>query len=155
MARPARCSAAGERRETGARAADADPDIQAKEGRVRFNYSEYDGYIPLGEGDAAFTLQFSKGSDKQIQFIRARDNTEIARVRGVSSGQVFTLDQFPHTSRKYDLTVGDRFIVKNEHGYVMQGLLLGIKDDTRGSDTDEVSFDYQINLERSSEFRAL
>jgi hypothetical protein len=128
---------------------------QVKEARVRLNYSEHDGYISMGEGDAAFTLQFSKGSDKQIHFIRARDNTEIARVRGVSTGQMFRLDQFPHTSRQYTLTVGDRFIVKNEHGYGMQGLLLGIKDNTRGADTDEVCFEYQISLERSTEFRAL
>ena len=129
--------------------------VQARERRVRFNYSEHDGYITLGEGGAAFTLQFSKGSDKQIHFIRASDNTEIARVKGVSSGQVFRLDEFPHTSTNYTLTPGDRFMVKNEHGYVMQGLLLGIKDDTRGSDIDEVSFEYQINLERGSELRAL
>ena len=131
------------------------PGVQARERRVRFNYSEDDGYITLGEGDAAFTLQFSKGSDKQIHFIRARDNTEIARVRGVPTGQVFRLDEFPHTSTNYTLTPGDRFMVKNEHGYVMQGFLLGIKDDTRGSDIDEVFFEYQINLERSSELRAL
>jgi hypothetical protein len=109
----------------------------------------------VGEGDAAFTLQFAKGSDKQIHFIRARDNTEIARVRRVSTGQMFRLDQFSQTSRQYTLTVGDRFIVKNEHGYVMQGLLLSIKDNTRGADTDEVCFEYQIDLERSTEFRAL
>ena len=131
------------------------PIVQPKEGRVQFQYSEHDGYVVVGEGDAAFTLQFSKGSDKHIHFIRARDNTEIARVRGVPTGQLFRLDQFPHTSTKYTLTPGDRFIVKNEHGYVMQGFLLGIKDDTHGSETDEVSFDYQINLERSSELRAL
>jgi hypothetical protein len=131
------------------------PIAQANEGRVYFKYSEHDGYISVGEGNAAFTLQFSKGSDKEIHFVRSRDNTEIARVRGVASGQVFRFDEFPHTSTKYTLTPGDRFIVKNEHGYVMQGLLLGIKDDTRGADADEVCFEYQINLERSTEFRAL
>jgi hypothetical protein len=131
------------------------PYILAKEGRVYLQYSEHDGYISVGEGDVGFTLQFSKGSEKQIYFIRARDNTEIARVSGVSSGQVFRLDEFPHSSKQYNLTVRDRFIVKNEHGYGMQGRILGIKDSTRGADIDEVYFEYQFNSERSSEFRAL
>ncbi len=84
---------------------------------VRFNYSERDGYITVGEGDAAFTLQFSKGSDKKIHFIRARENTEIARASGVLRGQVIRFDQFLHTSTRYTLGIGERFIVKNENGY--------------------------------------
>ena len=122
---------------------------------VRFNYSERHGYITVGEGDAAFTLQFSKGSDKQIHFIRARENTEIARASGVLRGQVIRFDQFPHTSTRYTLGIGERFIVKNENGYFIQGHVIGIKDDTRGADADEVCFEYQIYQERRSEFRAL
>ena len=122
---------------------------------VRFNYSERDGYITVGEGDAAFTLQFSKGSDKQIHFIRARENTEIASASGVLRGQVIRFDQFPHTSTRYTLGIGERFIVKNENGYFIQGHVIGIKDDTRGADADEVCFEYQIYQERRSEFRAL
>ena len=95
---------------------------------VRFNYSERDGYITVGEGDATFTLQFSKGSDKQIHFIRARENTKIAIASGVSRGQVIRFDQFSHTSTRYTLGIGERFIVKNENGYFIQGHVIGIKD---------------------------
>jgi hypothetical protein len=122
---------------------------------VCFNYSEHDGYMIVGEGDVAFTLQFSKSSDSQIHFIRARENTEIARANGVSRGQVIGFDQFPHTSTRYTLLVGEHFIVKNENGYFMQGHIIGITDDTRGAATDEVCFEYQIYLDRRSEFRVL
>jgi hypothetical protein len=120
---------------------------------VCFDYSEYDGYI--GEGDAAFTLQFSKSSDDRIHFIRASENTEIARAKGVSRDQVIRFEQFPHTSKRYTLLVGEHFIVKNENGYFLQGHIIGVKDDTLGADNDEVCFEYQTYLDKTSEFRAL
>src|ERR1700737_4607959 len=122
---------------------------------VRFDYSEHDGYITVGEGAAAFTLRFSKRSAGQIQFIKARENTEIARVKGVTVGEMIEFDQLPHTSTRYDLGIGDHFIVKNENGYYMQGHIIGIKDDTRGADTDEVCFEYRIYSETRPGFRAL
>jgi hypothetical protein len=68
---------------------------------------------------------------------------------------VIEFDEFPHTSTRYDLGVGDHFIMKNENGYYMQGHIIGIKDDTRGVDADGVHFEYQIYLEGRTRFRAL
>ncbi|GGE01991.1 hypothetical protein GCM10011390_21060 [Aureimonas endophytica] len=114
-------------------------------GRETFDYSTHDGQMRLEREGLLFTLAFSKGSNTAIHVVKRSGTRRIARVKNYASGEAISIESLDTTSGHYTVHVGEGFLVENQEGAVFAARIFGIKDDTRGADRDEVSFDYVIN----------
>lgn len=117
--------------------------LDYQEGIVNFDYSTSNGelIIPAGEkGD--FTLKFSKASDEFIH-VYAVPGGKVARVKHVSRDQAVLFESYDSSSRVYTVGGSEIFLVKNRNGSVLAAKIMGIQDDTRGSEADSVTFIYR------------
>jgi len=110
---------------------------------VCFDYSQHDGQIRVGTSAFDFLLRFSKSDERSIHFYRS-SHQRIARGKDVARGELCCFEEFDSTSSHYTLSVGDLFIVRDAKDYLLVGRLINVQDDTRGSDHDDVVFEYTI-----------
>ena len=110
---------------------------------VCFDYSQNDGMVMVGTNAFSFLLRFSKASDTAIHFYRSA-NQRIARGRDVATGELCCFDEFESSSQSYTIAVGDLFLARDAKDYLLVARLRGVQDDTRGSDHDDVVFNYTI-----------
>jgi len=110
---------------------------------VEFDYSTCNGELSIKVADkASFKLQFSKASDERI-YVYTVPGTKVARVKHVSRDEVLVFDSFDSSSRVYAVGVAEVFLVKNFDGSILAAKIIEIKDDTRDSDEDGVTFIYR------------
>jgi hypothetical protein len=124
---------------------------QRNKGRIRHNMHMHGGALLVGPKAKQFTLRFSIAAADIVHLNRG--NLEyLGRIRGKQKGEILRISDFPN-SPGFRLESGERFIARNGSGYMLQGRLVGAKDD-RNADYDEVTFDYSIS-EDASEFVAI
>ncbi len=128
------------RAQRSAKSADGGRDFRVNSLTVEFDYSTYDGFVTVGDGNLNFRLKFSKASDVTIYLIRVPDTVAIARAKGAQEGDQVSLEDFDCTSSTYRIGLGEVFLARNALGEVMAGRILAIKDDTRGAPNDLVVF---------------
>ena len=126
----------------------------APKGRVTFDYSNNNGRYCVGSGEYMFETQWSKASDNNIYLLNdpssirtvaiARDTREIA---GITDARTYD-----GSSRIRQPKIGEVAVLQNENGYWAAIKILGIRDDTRRADRDEVTFDYVIQTIGSPSF---
>jgi hypothetical protein len=114
-------------------------------GEKVFDYSTHNGMIRVDHRRFGFDVAFSKASDTSIHLMKRGSTRRIGRVKNADLGQVVSIDTIDTTSSHYTIQLNEAFLVENEEGAVMGGRIAGIRDDTRGSDRDEVRFYYTIN----------
>ena len=114
-------------------------------GTIKFNYTNNNGTYPIGHGDRTFTTTWSKASDTSIHaYSDASDIHSIAiapNASNLAQIPVLTLD---YSSRTRTPTIGDAVVWQNIHGYYAVTKVISIKDDSRGSDIDEIEIEYLI-----------
>lgn len=112
---------------------------------VVFDYSTNDGLISVKATNGAnFKLKFSKASDRSIHFYRTETVPLIARGKRLSAGSPISFEGLDSSSRSYTIQLGEVFLGKHSDGQVLVGRVIGLKDDTRGADSDEITFVYKI-----------
>lgn len=123
-------------------------------GTVTFDYSNNNGHYSIGHGELMFECGFSKASDKSIHVYK--DPPSLRTVAVVKETQDISKIK---DARKYDTssrvrTVGlnQIAIFQNKNGFYAAIKILSIKDDSRGSDNDEVTFEYFIQSNGSPDF---
>ena len=126
----------------------------APKGRVTFDYSNNNGRYCIGSGHLMFETAWSKASDRSIHIYSdpasistiavVKDTKEIA---GVADAR-----RYDGSSRSRTPSVGQIAVLQNTNGFFAAIKLLDIKDDTRGSDSDEVTFDYVIQTNGTPHF---
>lgn len=114
-------------------------------GEKVFDYSTYDGRVRIEHGGQAFDVAFSKASDTSIHLLKRGATRRIGRVKNAELGQIVDIDSIDTTSSHYTIQLNEGFLVENVAGAVLAGRILGIQDDTRRSDRDEVRFVYTVN----------
>jgi len=112
--------------------------------QASFNYSTNDGRLHIESGAQAFDLAFSKASDTSIHLYKRGTTKRVVRVKQVDSGLPTSIDRFDTSSTHYTIQLNEGFLVENEAGAVLAGRIVGIQDDTRGADRDEVVFTYTV-----------
>jgi hypothetical protein len=127
---------------------------RALSGQVTFDYSNNNGRYALGEGHFLFETQWSKASHESIhayndrESIRsvalAKDGTTIAQVRDASS--------YDYSSRSRTARIEQVVLWVNVNGLYAAPRILAIKDDSRGGKHDELTFEYVILADGSSDF---
>lgn len=127
----------------------------APKGRVTFDYSNNNGSYCIGAGYLMFETRWSKASDRRIYLLNdpasistvavAKDVNEIASIADAR--------KYDGSSRIRTPNVGQVAVLQNTNGFFAALKLLEIKDDTRGSEFDEVTFDYVIQTNGTPHFR--
>jgi len=114
-------------------------------GTIKFNYANNNGTYPIGHGDRTFTTTWSKASDTSIHaYSDASDIHSIAIAPNASNLEQIPVRTLDYSSRTRTPKIGDAVIWRNTHGYYAVTKVLSIKDDSRGSDVDEIEIEYLI-----------
>ena len=134
------------------------PQMTSLSGEAVFNYANHNGRYVIGRGKLEFETKWTKASDTAIHVyndppsinghaLGRQDWTDIDQVAGAAS-----LD---YTSSSRTPLVGQIVVFRNVAGFYAAVQVLGIKDDTRGDDSDELRFRYAIQPDGSDNFAML
>jgi hypothetical protein len=133
------------------------PKVPALTGEARFNYSNYDGRFRIGEGPCEFETRWSKASKTAIYCYI--DGTNVRGValapRGVKTGELCKVRTCDFTSRVRTAELNRFVVLQNTNGIFAVLKILGIKDDTRGDDADELRFRFWIQADGSDDFSGI
>jgi len=133
-----------------------DEDYLKKEnnGRITFDYSNNNGRYYIGENDRLFEIKFSKASNASIHMYNDPASIQtIALVKSVEEiSSIDNADKYDTSSRTRTPSIGQIVVLKNVYGFYAAVKIIEIKDDTRGDENDEVTFEYIIQASGSSNF---
>lgn len=124
-------------------------------GQVSFNYSNNNGRYFIGQNELMFELHFSKSSDRNIQLTNDPTSVRyIAIAKGKKSiNEIEDARIFDGSSRVRRPNTKQIVVIQNNNGFYAAILIKEIKDDTRGAENDEVTFEYKIQSNGSPDFR--
>ena len=120
-------------------------------GRVTFDYSNNNGRYCIGSGEQLFEIDLSKSSDRNIQLLSDPSSIRtVAIAKGCGEIEdIIDARQYDGSSRIRRPNNGQVAVLQNGNGYWAAIKVLGIKDDTRSDDHDEVTFEYVIQTNGS------
>jgi hypothetical protein len=129
----------------------------APRGKVIFDYSNNDGKYVIGQAEAMFELNFVKSSDFDIQIYN--DPPSVRTVAIVKDHQsvrnIGDARTYDGSSRVRRPNKGQIAVIQNVNGFYAAIKILDIKDDTRGAESDEVTFEYVIQTNGSPDFTSI
>lgn len=129
----------------------------AVKGTVTFDYSNNNGRYFIGQGALGFELKFAKASDRYIYL--CNDPKSIKTVAIVKDKQsICDIDDagvYDGSSRARSPKLNQIAVIQNMNGFFAAIKVLDIKDDTWGSEFDEVTFEYLIQTNGSPDFTSL
>lgn len=114
-------------------------------GSFTFDYSNNNGEFVIGCGENSFTTKWSKASDARIHAYKDGNGIlAIARIKSPIELKDALSFKCDFSSRSRTPSIGDIIVWKNTFGKYAATKILQIKDDTRGSENDELSCEYLI-----------
>lgn len=126
----------------------------ATSGIVTFDYSNNNGTYSIGQGELLFECYFSKASNRSIHILNDRSSIRsVALVK--DSGEIRQIKDariYDSSSRARTANINQIAIYQNVNGFYAAIKILDIKDDSRGSENDEVTFEYFIQTNGSPDF---
>ena len=130
------------------------PRMTSPTGEVVFDYSNYNGRYVIGSGMLEFETAWTKASDTNIYVYNDPPSINgVALAQGCASiSQVVNAETLDYTSRTREASLGKIVVLRNVKGFYAAIHLLGIKDDSRGADRDELRFRYAIQSDGSDSF---
>ncbi|MBU1130841.1 hypothetical protein KJ840_01795 [Patescibacteria group bacterium] len=116
-----------------------------KEGEVFFNYSNNNGIYTIGKDDYRFDTQWSKASKEYIHFYNDQSTIKSIRlVKDISDLDKVQPEKYDSSSRARTAGINQVAVFENNNGKLLAIKILGIKDDSRGDNSDELYFKYKI-----------
>lgn len=130
------------------------PRMTSPVGEVVFDYSNFNGRYTIGSGTAEFETKWTKASNESIHVHDDPDSINgVALARKATSiHEVTEGAMLNYTSSIRSPRLGQIVVLRNRHGFYAAIQILGIKDDTRGDDADQLRFRYAIQTEGSDNF---
>ena len=130
------------------------PRMTSPTGEVVFDYSSYNGRYIIGREQLEFETMWTKASDTSIHVYN-----DPRSINGVALApkspyirDVVNAESLDYTSRARTPRVGQIVVMRNIHGFYAALHVLGIKDDSRRDDRDELRFRYAIQANGSDSF---
>ncbi len=118
---------------------------ESNEGEIVFDYSNNNGVYTIGKDDYRFDTQWSKASKEFIHFYNDQSTIKSVRlVKDVSDLDKVQPERYDSSSRARTAGIGQIAVFENNKGKFLAIKILGIKDDSRGDDSDELHFKYKI-----------
>jgi len=126
----------------------------APSGRANFDYSNNDGRYIIGESPFVFETKWSKASDRSIHTYKNPPSiVGVALAYGLSDKtEIVDASSYDMSSRVRTPQEGEYVILKNKNGYFAVIKILNVKDRTRSDNKDELSFEYWIQTDKTSNF---
>ena len=126
----------------------------ASNGTVTFDYSNNNGRYFIGQGELMFEIAFSKSSDWNIQLLNDPSNIKTVSIaKGEKNiDSINDARVFDSSSRIRRSKINEVAVLQNANGFYAAIKILDIKDDERGADNDEITFDYFIQTNGSPDF---
>lgn len=122
-------------------------------GTAQFDYSHYDGFYRIGEGNNEFLTQWSKASNRAIHCYRDATNCSVALVPlSVPLSGVSDASQLHFESRVQTPQLGQFVVLENHAGRYAALKVMKILDCTRGDLIDELTFHYWILQDGEDDF---
>lgn len=116
-----------------------------KEGEVSFDYSNNNGVYTIGKDDYRFDTQWSKASKEYIHFYNDQPTIKSVRlVKDASDLDKVQPEKYDSSSRARTAGIDQIAVFENNNGKFLAIKILGIKDDSRGDDSDKLHFNYKI-----------
>lgn len=116
-----------------------------KKGEVIFDYSNNNGVYTIGENEYKFDTQWSKASNKYIHFYNDQPSIKSVRLaKDVNNLININPIKYDDSSRARTVGIGQIAIFENTNNKFLVIKILGLKDDSRGDDKDEIHFSYKI-----------
>ena len=130
------------------------PRMTSPTGEVVFDYSSYNGRYIIGSGVLEFETEWTKSSDTNIHVYNDPPSINgIALAQGCESiSQMKSAESLDYTSRTRTPSLGQIIVLRNTQGFYAAVHVLGIKDDSRHDDRDELRFRYAIQSDGSGNF---
>ena len=130
------------------------PRMTSPTGEVVFDYSSFNGRYVIGSGVLEFETKWTKASDTSIHVYNdpgSINGVALAR-RWASISHVEDASTLDYTSRTRTPSLGQIVVLRNVEGFYAAIQVLGIKDDSRHDDRDEIRFRYAIQSNGSADF---
>jgi len=126
----------------------------AERGIVSFDYSNNNGRYSIGQNELMFEIAFSKASDMRIHVYNDPSSIlTVALVKDVPEIKLISdARNYDNSSRVRCPAINQIVVLQNNNGFYAAIKILAIKDDTRGSLNDEVTFEYVIQTNGSPGF---
>ncbi|MCX5467902.1 toll/interleukin-1 receptor domain-containing protein [Acinetobacter nematophilus] len=123
-------------------------------GKITFDYSNNNGCYFIGQDELAFEINFSKASNKSIYLYNDPSNIKtLAIAKGINKiTDIVDARSYDTSSRTRCPKVNEIVILQNLNGFYAAIKILSIKDDSRGDECDEVTFEYFIQTNGSPNF---
>ncbi len=123
-------------------------------GTITFDYSNNNGRYFIGQGEMMFELDFSKSSNWNIQLYNDPNSINIVAIaKNVADFSDITDARiYDGSSRVRRPKINEIAVLQNKNGFYAAIKILAIKDDTRGNENDEVTFEYKIQTNGSPDF---
>ncbi len=127
---------------------------KAVNGQITFDYSNDDGIIAIGSGDALFDTKWSQAGGSSIYAYRDPPSIEgIAIATGaLRISDIRDAARFDYSSRHRKPQEGQILLVKNARGLYAALKIRDIKSAGHSDSVDEVTFDYVILEDGSRNF---
>lgn len=124
------------------------------EGEARFNYTDNNGVFSIGSGEHLFDTNWSKASDTSIHIYNDPLNVHgvavaegITDLKDIRDADIFNMSSHSRTPKE-----GEYVVLKNTNGYFAVLHVLDIKDKSRTDSEDELTFEYWILEDKTSNF---
>ena len=119
-----------------------------------FDYSSFNGRYVIGSGVLKFETKWTKASGTSIHVYNDPPSIHgVALARGCESiSQVKSAASLDYTSRIRTPRLGQVVVLRNTRGFYAALQVIGINDDSRRDDRDELRFRYAIQSNGSEDF---
>jgi hypothetical protein len=126
----------------------------ATSGIVTFDYSNNNGTYALGQNELLFECYFSKASNRSIYILNNKNSIrsvalikDVEKIKDISDAR-----NYDSSSRARNVNTNQIAVYQNKNGFYCAIKIISIKDDSRGDENDEVTFEYFIQTNGSPSF---
>lgn len=126
----------------------------AIQGIVTFDYSNNNGRYTIGQEYLAFETCWSKASNTSIYIYNDSNSVKsVSLVKDIADiDKIKDARSYDTSSRTRTIKINQIGILQNINGFYAAVKVLSIKDDSRGDENDELTFEYRIQTNGSPDF---
>ena len=130
------------------------PRMTSPTGEAVFDYGCYNGRYVIGSGVLEFETKWTKASDTSVHVYNdPRSINGAALAQGCELiSQIEDAASLDYTSRSRTPSLGQIVVLRNTDGFYAAIHVLGIKDESRHDERDELRFRYAIQSDGSDNF---